>query len=70
MIEVYDTNEKQYLMINANKIKIVYNGKYTNQTMIQIDGLNYPIDVRETYEEIKHKLKEVVNVRKNRASLF
>nr|DAM58384.1 MAG TPA: hypothetical protein [Caudoviricetes sp.] len=63
MIEVYDTNEKQYLMINANKIKIVYNGKYTNKTMIQIDGLNYPIEIRETYEEIKHKLKEVVNVR-------
>jgi putative phage head-tail adaptor len=50
-------------MINANKIKIVYNGKYTNKTMIQIDGLNYPIEIRETYEEIKHKLKEVVNVR-------
>jgi len=63
VIEVYDTNEKQYLMINANKIKIVYNGKYTNKTMIQIDGLNYPIEIRETYEEIKHKLKEVVNVR-------
>lgn len=63
MIEVYDTNEKQYLMINANKIKIIYNGKYTNKTMIQIDGLNYPIEIRETYEEIKHKLKEVVNVR-------
>lgn len=63
MIEVYDTNEKQYLMINANKIKIVYNGKYTNKTMIQIDGLNYPIEIRETYEEIKHKLKGVVNVR-------
>lgn len=63
MIEVYDTNEKQYLMINANKIKIVYNGKYTNKTMIQIDGLNYPIEIGETYEEIKHKLKEVVNVR-------
>lgn len=63
MIEVYDTNEKQYLMINANKIKIVYNGKYTNKTMIQIDGLNYPIEIRETYEEIKHKLEGVVNVR-------
>ena len=63
MIEVYDTNEKQYLMINANKIKIVYNGKYTNNTMIQIDGLNYPIEIRETYEEIKHKLEGVVNVR-------
>lgn len=63
MIEVYDTNEKQYLMINANKIKIVYNGKYTNKTMIQIDVLNYPIEIRETYEEIKHKLEGVVNVR-------
>lgn len=63
MIEVYDTNEKQYLMINANKIKIVYNGKYTDKTMIQIDGLNYPIEIRETYEEIKHKLEGVVNVR-------
>ena len=63
MIEVYDTNEKQYLMINANKIKIVYNGKYTNKTMIQIDGLNYPIEIRESYEEIKSKLEGVVNVR-------
>lgn len=63
MIEVYDTNEKQYLMINANKIKIVYNGKYTNQTMIQIDGLNYPIEIRESYEEIKSKLEGVTNVR-------
>lgn len=63
MIEVYDTNEKQYLMINANKIKIVYNGKYTNKTMIQIDGLNYPIEIRESYEEIKSKLEGVTNVR-------
>lgn len=63
MIEVYDTNEKQYLMINANKIEIVYNGKYTNKTMIQIDGLNYPIEIRESYEEIKNRLKGVTNVR-------
>lgn len=50
-------NEKQYLMINTDKIKIVYNGKYTNKTMIQIDGLSYPIEIRESYEEIKSKLR-------------
>nr|DAQ33650.1 MAG TPA: hypothetical protein [Caudoviricetes sp.] len=35
MIEVYDEYEKQHVMINVSKIRIVYNGKYTKKTMIQ-----------------------------------
>lgn len=63
MIEVYDEYEKQHVMINVNKIIIVYRNSAGTQTQIKVDGLEYPLGVRETYEEIKYKLKEVANVR-------
>lgn len=63
MIEVYDEYEKQHVMINVSKIRIVYNGKYTKKTMIQVDGLDYDIETRESYEDIKYKLAGLVNVR-------
>ena len=63
MIEVYDEYEKQHVMINASKIIIVYHNNAGTQTQIKVDGLEYPLGVRETYEEIKYKLKGVVNVR-------
>lgn len=63
MIEVYDEYEKQHVMINASKIIIVYRNNAGTQTQIKVDGLEYPLGVRETYEEIKYKLKGVVNVR-------
>ena len=55
MIEVYDEYEKQAVMINVNKIIIVYHN-IAGQTEIKVDGLEYPIGVRESYEEIKHLL--------------
>jgi len=63
VIEVYDEYEKQYIMINVNKIAIVYCNNAGTQTQIKVDGLEYPLGVRETYEEIKYKLKGVTNVR-------
>lgn len=63
MIEVYDEYEKQHVMLNVNKIIIVYRNDSCTQTLIKVDGLEYPIGVRETYEEIKYKLAGVVNVR-------
>lgn len=63
MIEVYDEYEKQTVMINASKIIIVYRNNAMTQTQIKVDGLEYPLGVRETYEEIQYKLKGVVNVR-------
>lgn len=62
MIEVYDEYEKQYVTINVNKIIIVYRNR-AGGTEIKVDGLEYAIGVRETYEEIKYKLKGVTNVR-------
>lgn len=59
MIEVYDEYEKQHVMINASKIIIVYRNNAGTQTQIKVDGLEYPLGVR----EIKYKLKGVVNVR-------
>ena len=58
-----DEYEKQHVMINVNKIIIVYRNNAGTQTQIKVDGLEYPLGVRETYEEIKYKLKGVVNVR-------
>lgn len=63
MIEVYDEYEKQTVMLNVNKIIIVYRNNAMTQTLIKVDGLEYPIGVRETYEEIKYKLAGLVNVR-------
>lgn len=63
MIEVYDEYEKQHVMINASKIIIVYRNNAGTQTQIKVDGLEYPLGVRETYEEVKYKLKAVTNVR-------
>lgn len=55
MIEVYDEYEKQAVMINVNKVIIVYRNR-TGQTEIKVDGLEYSIGVRESYEEIKSKI--------------
>lgn len=63
MIEVYDEYEKQTVMINASKIIIVYRNNACTQTLIKVYGLEYPLGVRETYEEIKYKLAGLVNVR-------
>lgn len=63
MIEVYDQYEGQTVMINVNKIIIVYRNKALTQTQIKVDGLEYSIAVRESYEEVKHKIKVVTNVR-------
>lgn len=63
MIEVYDEYEKQAVMISVSKIVIVYRNRAGTQTQIKVDGLEYPLGVRETYEEVKSKLKVVTNVR-------
>ena len=42
-------------MINVNKVIIVYRNR-TGQTEIKVDGLEYSIGVRESYEEIKSKI--------------
>lgn len=62
MIEVYDEYEKQAVMINVSKIVIVYRNR-SGGTEIKVEGLEYAIGVRESYEVLKYKLKGATNVR-------
>ena len=55
MIEIYDVYEKQTVMINVNKIIIVYRG-ISGKVNIKVDGLEYPIETDASYEEIKSKI--------------
>lgn len=57
MIEVYDTHEKQQVMLNISKITIVYHSHDMKHALINVDGLEYPIKTRESYDEIKSKLQ-------------
>lgn len=59
MIEVYDNYEKQHVMLNVNKIIIIYRSKDMEHTLVKVDDLEYPIKTQESYEEIKKKVKEV-----------
>lgn len=56
MIEVYDTYEKQHVMLNLSKIIIIYHSNDMKYALIKVDGLEYPIQTRESYDEIKNKL--------------
>lgn len=55
MIEIYDVYEKQTVMINVNKIIIVYRDK-AGKVNIKVDGLEYPIETDASYEEIKGEI--------------
>ena len=55
MIEVYGEYEKQTVMINVNKIIIVYRNN-AGKVNIKVDGLEYPIGTDASYEEIKGKI--------------
>lgn len=55
MVEVYDAHEKQSVMINVNKIIIVYRG-ISGKVNIKVDGLEYPIETDASYEEIKNQI--------------
>lgn len=59
MIEVYDTHEKQHVMLNVNKIIIIYHSHDMKHALVKLDDLEYPIKTQESYEEIKKKVKEV-----------
>lgn len=63
MIEVYDTAEKKYVMINLSKIIIIYPSLDKKNTLIQVDGLEYPVKASDTYEEVKKTLQGVNYVR-------
>ena len=56
MIEVYDVFEKQHVMLSISKIIIVYHDRNIEHAIIKVDGLDYPIKTRESYDEIKSKL--------------
>lgn len=57
MIEVYDVFEKQHVMLSTSKIIIVYHDRNIEHAIIKVDGLDYPIKTRESYDEIKSKLQ-------------
>ena len=57
MIEVYDVFEKQHVMLSISKIIIVYHDRNIEHAIIKVDGLDYPIKTRESYDEIKSKLQ-------------
>lgn len=57
MIEVYDVFEKQHVMLSISKIIIVYHDRNIEHALIKVDGLDYPIKTRESYDEIKSKLQ-------------
>lgn len=59
MIEVYDMHEKQHVMLNVNKIIIIYHSVDMEHALVKVDGLEYPIKTQESYEELKKKVKEV-----------
>lgn len=57
MIEVYDTFEKQHVLLTLSKIIIIYHDRDEEHALIKVDGLDYPIKTRESYDEIKSKLQ-------------
>lgn len=65
MIEVYDTVEEEYVIINLSKIIIVYPSLDKKNAVIKVDGLEYPIETSDTYEEVRKILNGVnyINVR-------
>ena len=54
MIEVFDVEENQTVIINVNKI---------GDVNIELDGVDFPVTTNASYEEVKKSLKGVVNVR-------
>lgn len=60
MIEVYDVFEKQHVMLSISKIIIVYHDRNIEHAIIKVNGLDYPIKTRESYDEIKSKLQTEV----------
>lgn len=62
MIEVFDVEENQTVMINVNKIVVIYRKKDGNVN-IELDGVDFPVTTNASYEEVKRSLKGVVNVR-------
>ena len=56
MIEVYDVNEQQYVMVNVSKIIIIYHSLDKKNVLIQVDGLEYPIRTDMSYEDIKNQI--------------
>lgn len=63
MIEVYDENEKQFIMINLSKIIIVYPSLDKRNALIKVDGLEYPVRAKDSYEEVRNTLNGVNYVR-------
>lgn len=55
MIEVFDEYEKRNVMINVSKIIIVYRNRL-GKTEIKVDGQEFAIGVRESYEDIKNQI--------------
>lgn len=62
MIEVFDVKVNQTVMINVNKIVVIYRKK-NGDVNIELDGSDYPVTTNASYEEVKRSLKGVVNVR-------
>lgn len=56
MIEVYDMFEKQHVLLTLSKIIIIYHDRDEEHALIKVDGLDYPIKTRESYDDIKNKL--------------
>lgn len=56
MIEVYDEHEKQFIMINLSKVNIIYPSMDKKNTLINVEGLEYPVRAKDRYEEIKSRI--------------
>lgn len=63
MIEVYDETEKQFIMINLSKIIIIYPSLNKRNALIKVDGLEYPVIAKDSYEEVRNTLNGVNYVR-------
>lgn len=56
MIEVYDEHEKQFIMINLSKVNIIYPSMDKKNTLTNVEGLEYPVRAKDSYEEIKSRI--------------
>lgn len=52
MIEVFDVEENQTVIINVNKIVVVYRKK-NGDVNIELDGVDFPVTTNASYEEVK-----------------
>ena len=52
MIEVFDVEENQTVIINVNKIVVVYRKK-NGDVNIELDGVDFPVTANASYEEVK-----------------